>query len=109
MKRKLILPPPAETDLHTHIIYLAENAGIEMARRFNSSAKESFDRLCETPFIGVRRDFSLARVSDLRMWFVKNFDDYMIFYLVSDDAIRIVRVLHSSQDIDTILSTETVN
>lgn len=109
MKRELILLPRAETDINTLFIYLAENADIEIALRFNRSTKESFDRLCETPLIGASRNFLDHELQNLRMWFVKDFDNYLIFYRVLDKSIQIVRVLHSSQDTENIILTETEN
>jgi toxin ParE1/3/4 len=106
MKRELILLPRAETDLNIHFIYFGENAGVEIALRFNNSTKESFYRLCETPLIGVSRDFLNQELPNLRMWFVKGFEDYLIFYRVLDESVQIVRVLHSSQDTENIISVE---
>jgi plasmid stabilization system protein ParE len=37
---------------------------------------------------------------------MKGFEKYLIFYLVLDDVVDVVRVLHSSQDIQAILSDE---
>lgn len=106
MKRRLILPHSAETDLDNHFIYLTENASLDIAIRFDDSTEASFSRLLDTPFVGARRD---EHIHDLRMWFVKDFEDYLIFYRVTDKAIEVVRVLHSSQDVENILSTDTVS
>lgn len=40
------------------------------------------------------------------MWFVKNFENYLIFYRPFGNYIEVVRILHSSQDRDAILSEE---
>lgn len=106
MKRRLILPHSAESDLDSHFIYLAENASLEIAIRFDDSTEASLSRLLDTPFIGARRD---EHTHDLRMWFVKDFEDYLIFYRVTDEAIEVVRVLHSSQDVKNILASDAIS
>lgn len=37
MKRKILLLPLAEEDINQYIVYLAENAGPDIAVRFNES------------------------------------------------------------------------
>lgn len=44
--------------------------------------------------------------SGLRSWHVRGFKEIRIFYLVSGDELRIVRVLHGKRDIERILSEE---
>lgn len=104
MKCDLFLLPQAEVDLDSHCLYLAENADVETALRFYDAAFSSFERLCGTPLVGVRREYFNPTLSGLRMWFVKDFENYLIFYQILDDVIQIVRVLHSSQDSEKIVS-----
>ncbi len=42
----------------------------------------------------------------LRKWPVKGFRRYLIFYFNKDDAIEVVRILHVTQDISSILEDE---
>lgn len=39
----------------------------------------------------------------MRFWLVKGFEEYMIFYRVFDNYIEVIRILHSAQDIDSLL------
>lgn len=52
------------------------------------------------PGMGSLRKYKNPELSGLRMWPVKGFDNYLIFYLTKDKSIYIVRVLHGKQDID---------
>lgn len=36
----------------------------------------------------------------LRIWPVKRFEAYLLFYLADDDSVELVRLLHGSRDID---------
>lgn len=58
------------------------------------------------PLIGVDRGFINPKLFGLRMWFVKGFENYLIFYRPFGNYIEIVRVLHPSQDRDAILAVE---
>ncbi len=105
----MFLTPRSEDDLNTHCLYLAENADIETALRFDEAAFSAFERLSEMPFIGSEREYLNPSLNDLRLWFVNEFDHYLIFYRVIDDAIQIVRILHSSQDIENVISNEKIS
>jgi toxin ParE1/3/4 len=43
----------ARRDLVEHFVYLAENAGVDVAERFLSSAEASFADLARQPMIGA--------------------------------------------------------
>jgi toxin ParE1/3/4 len=109
MMRRYYLLPGAEDDLYEHSFYLVENAGPEVAARFSNSFFASVKRLTESPLIGVERNYSLTDLKDIRLWFVRDFEDYLIFYRVTDTAIEVVRVLHSSQDVENIISSDSVS
>src|ERR1700755_362616 len=109
MRRKILFLSHAEEDIYTYAEYLAQNAGPEISKRFGGSIFESLDILSEGPYLGVIRDYSNSKLDGLRMWPVKNFSDQLIFYLMSDYEIIVVRVLHSSQDIENILSNNTIS
>ena len=39
-----------------------------------------------------------SELAGLRKWRVKDFDNYMIFYMPRPDGVSIVRVLHAASD-----------
>jgi len=43
---------------------------------------------------------------DVRIWLVKGFEKYLVFYRPTDDVVEILQVLHAARDIDSILSGE---
>lgn len=104
MKREVLLSPRAEADVDAHAGFIAENIGVERALHFDDMVFESLERLREMPFIGSERTYSNPLLAGLRLWFVKDFEKYLIFYRVIDDAVQIVRILHSSQDTENIIS-----
>lgn len=58
------------------------------------------------PHIGPARAFENPELKDVRLWLVRGFDKYLIFYRATAEVVEILRVLHSARDIDNILSDE---
>ena len=108
MKLALFLLPRAEADIDAHCAFFAKQ-NVEKALRFDQAVFDSFERLCEMPLVGSERKFSNPKLWGIRLWFVKEFEKYLIFYRVFDNYIEIVRVLHSAQDIDSIMEEESIN
>ncbi len=54
-------------------------------------------------------NFTTANFGESVCGRVKGFEKYLIFYRVFDNYIEIVRVLHSAQDIDSIMDDENIN
>ncbi len=108
MKLDLFLLPQAEKDIDSHCDFFAQKS-VEKALKFDQAVFESFERLCEMPNIGSVRNYQNTKLLNVRLWFVKDFEKYLIFYQVFGNYIEIIRVLHSAQDIDSILEEETIN
>src|SRR5437868_13611697 len=85
-------------DLVEHYVYLAENAGHEVADRLLAKAEESFTGLTEHPEMGAPLAVRHSSLRGLRKWRVKDFEKFLIFYLPRADGVSIVRVLHAAQD-----------
>ena len=92
-------------DLTDHAFYIAED-NLEASERFLDAFAVTIDRLAQMPNIGVAHHSENAALFGVRRWPIKGFEKYMIFYLVLEGAIDIVRVLHVSQDLERILQEE---
>lgn len=108
MKLALFLLPRAEADIDSHCEFLAQKS-VEKALIFDQAVFETFDRLCEMPLVGTEREFINPKLFGTRIWFVKGFEKYLIFYRVFGNYIEIIRVLHSAQNTDLILEEESIN
>ena len=73
--------------------------------RFKISFTKTIETLVTFPNMGSPRDFPNVPTRELRVWPVKDFKMYLIYYhsLASDDGIEILRVLHHSRDVQTLL------
>jgi len=101
MNYYLSVSPRAKVDVEENFAFIAKE-NVDAALRFYDAAFASFDQLADTPFIGTVKHFANSVLS-LRRWFVQGFNHYLIFYRVSTSTVEIVRVLHSSRDIEKAL------
>ncbi len=96
----------AKLDLVDHFVYLAETAGQDVADCFLSNAEKSFADLAKMPRMGSPLGLKNPKLSNLRKWRVKAFDNHLVFYEPMPDGVSIVRVLHASSDWWRLLGME---
>ncbi len=77
--------------------YLAD-ADEDVAQNFLNACNESFLFLAENKLIESVRNFKSIKLFEVRMWRVKGFEKYLIFYIPTENGIKILHVLHSATD-----------
>ena len=102
---KIFSRDQALADLAEHAFYLAQDDSA-IAGRFLGAFEDATERLSRMPFIGAIFPIQNPALFGLRRWSIKGFEKFLILYLVFEDAIDIVRVLHTSRDIERILSED---
>ena len=95
---KVYRQPGVVRELTGYFVYLAKEAGVEVAERFLNNTEASFISLADQPMIGALVPVRDERLQGLRKWRVKQFENYLIFYLPRADGVQIVSVLHASRD-----------
>jgi len=88
---RVTVRPAAQRDLIRHFAYIGENSSLAAARRFLAAARLTFDELAQTPGMGVFR--KLGKFPNLRMWRVREFEKYLIFYqpvFVASENVRLL-------------------
>ena len=93
--------PAARRDLIGHFAFLGEHGGLGTARRFLTKARASFLELAEAPYLGAGRPS--GKFPTLRMWRVRHFEKYLVFYQPTTDGVRIERVIHTARDYTRII------
>ena len=78
--------------------YLKEAGGRAVARRFAASFAAQIERIGEYPAAGSPRFAGLLGIPNLRSMPIESFP-FTVFYIVSDQEVTIMRVLHNSRDI----------
>ncbi len=103
MNYELRKKPQAERDIEECFVYIGED-NLDIAVHFLVAVEDSIEQIGRNPLIGSARKFENARIENLRIWTVKNFTDYHIFYTVKENAIEIVRVIHGARDLPNIFN-----
>jgi antitoxin ParD1/3/4/toxin ParE1/3/4 len=88
----------ARIDLADITIYLAEQAGVDVARKVIATLKSACAFLNQTPGAGHNREDLTDK--PVKFWQVYS---YLIVYDPSPRPIRILRVLHASRDVARLL------
>jgi toxin ParE1/3/4 len=103
---KLFIQEAAEQDVLRQVAWYADKGLPDIARRFHAAAMNTIDTLLAMPEAGPPKATSNPRLVGLRMWGVKGFDEFWVYYLVRTELLTVVRVLHSKRDIGTILERQ---
>ena len=106
MGRKVVRRTQYRRDLVRQLRYLAENADVETAIRFDSAVENAESLLAETPYLGAARRFRDRNLENVRMWPISEFDEYLLFYQPIKNGIRLIRLLHAKEDYRRILGAE---
>ena len=77
-----------------------------IAVRFQDAVRRTVESLREHPFVGPRYASSSPQLQNLRSWPVAGFEDIRVYYLLADDAIRVIRILHGKRDVKRILERD---
>ena len=86
--------------------YLLEQAAPDAAQRFLDAVDRASARIQEMPGVGGPKDLPNSRLRGLRSWPVPGFEAVRIYYLETEDTIRVVRVLHGRRDVGRLLENE---
>ena len=103
MTHSILKRPQAERDIEECFVFIAED-NVDIATQFLVAVEESLKRLSQFPNIGTARNYQNKLFQNIRMWQVKGYSKYFIFYEVFEDRIEVVRVLHSSRDLEDVFS-----
>jgi toxin ParE1/3/4 len=91
--------PQALRDIEKCFVFIAED-DLEVGLRFLLAVEKTLNELAQLPQIGRTQEFENPSLRGIRMWFVKGFERYLIFYFVTETWIDIIRLIHSARDIE---------
>lgn len=107
---KSFISDAARDDILRQYRYLlTERESPLAAERFLTSIQKASGQICKSPSIGSPRFCIHPKLTGLRSWVVQDFPSIRIYYLLSGDAIRIIRVLHGKRDVGRVLENEPDN
>jgi toxin ParE1/3/4 len=103
MSYEIFKRPQAERDIEECFVFIAED-NLNIGVYFLVAVEDSLEQLAKFPLIGKQRDFANPRFQNVRMWRVKDYEQYLIFYSVTETTIEVIRVVRSSRDIEDLFS-----
>lgn len=103
MAARAIRRPAARRDFINHYVYLAEHAGLDVARRFRVAVEDTYKDLARMPGMGSPRTLRDGRYAGIRIWPVRDFGNYWIAYFPRRDGVAIERLFHAKQDFARVL------
>ena len=95
--------PAARRDFIIHYVYLAENAGLETAARFRRSVESTYAELANMPRVGAPGKVRQGKHAGVRIWRVRDFEEYLIAYHPHRAGVAIERLVHAKQDYRSVL------
>jgi toxin ParE1/3/4 len=105
MARRIFISPKASQDIDEHFTYISQT-NLDAALGFFDAVRQTIARLASMPGLGSPYLVNNQSLLGLRKWAVKGFDNYLIFYLHQEEFLEVVRILHATRDLPTILERE---
>ncbi|MBT6120152.1 type II toxin-antitoxin system RelE/ParE family toxin [bacterium] len=105
IKFPVLFSPISERDIEDHYVWIAsENK--KSADKLLTSIQNIIGKLSSMPEIGTLFPISQNLSQKIRYLPISGFKHHLIFYAVTKDHIRVLRLLHSSRDLNDITKWE---
>ena len=91
-----------DDDIYGLAVYLLGQSE-DAARRFVDAVQKTLQELAQMPGMGSIKNFRDPGLFDVRSWRVQGFRNYLIYYLIVDDGIDVLAVMHVARDVETEL------
>ena len=107
MTFSLRIRPAADHDIDAAAAYIAQDS-VEQAFRVYDSIDETFRLIREAPQAWpIYELIDHPRLAGVRRRPVVGFQNYLVFYLLSEGIVDVLRVLHGARDIPAVLGETT--
>jgi toxin ParE1/3/4 len=104
---KITYREAAGDDLTRQFRYYLVTLGLpEIAVRFKECARKTAKAIAEHPRAGPPYRLRNSELENLRSWPVSEFEEMRFYYLVEEDVVRIIRILHVKRNVRKILESE---
>jgi toxin ParE1/3/4 len=94
--------PDARRDIVAIADYLTQRS-VSAALRFLDALDETCKILADQPELGGLCELESPDLGAVRLWQVKGFRNYLLFYRAEDYGIDVLRVLHAARDWEAVL------
>uniref|UniRef100_A0A2A4Z6S0 Plasmid stabilization protein n=1 Tax=OCS116 cluster bacterium TaxID=2030921 RepID=A0A2A4Z6S0_9PROT len=91
--------PQAVIDLDNHAAFIAQD-NLDAGLRLYDMAAITYEMICDMPNIGAIHETSKPNLLGMRLFAIKEYSRYLVYYKSINGFINIVRVLHVRTDRD---------
>jgi toxin ParE1/3/4 len=102
----VIRPAAREDILRQYRYYLIEQDTEAAAERFLNATMAAIQVVIQRPAVGSPKRLENESLQGLRSFPVKGFPAIRVYYLVYEQTIQVVRVLHGKRDLGRLLKDE---
>ena len=106
MSARYLVRPKADQDLDDLAYYLGTEASNEVGHRFLVAAHETFSLLAAQPHMGWLCRLEHPAIASMRVFRVTGFGKILVLYLPRPDGVEILRVVHGSRELQTMVRRE---
>lgn len=97
----------ARDDLIRQFRYYHVQLGLpEIAVRFKDAVRETARTISRQPQIAQRYPLRNQNLRNLRSWPVSGFEVFRLYFLVDNETMRVIRILHGKRNVRAILERE---
>jgi plasmid stabilization system protein ParE len=86
--------------------YLVDQDAPEVANRFLEAVQETVEELIRMPNMGAPKYLGNETLRELRSWPVQGFEDIRVYYLIEEEVLRVIRVLHGKRNLRRIFNRD---
>jgi toxin ParE1/3/4 len=89
--------------------YLVTKNVPQVALRFLEAVRHTIEELRNHPQVGARYRTANPQLQNLRSWPISAFEAIRVYYVLDEDVLRVVRILHGKRDVKHIIAGETIS
>jgi plasmid stabilization system protein ParE len=102
-RAKLRLTEVAVSDIQEQADWYEQRSDHALARRWENEVTAALIRIERHPRSGAKCSFSAYELQEIRRMSVTGFPRHLIFYRAKKEEIRILRILHGTRDLESLL------
>jgi len=95
--------PQVRRDLIELADFIAQDS-LDAAERFLKAAEAAFHLLASMPEMGALCWFQSPQTAGVRVWSIRGFENYLVFYRPVEAGIDVIRVIHGARDIPAMFA-----
>lgn len=102
-KPRLVLSDAAVADILEQADWYIGQSGAALAKRWEKAVTTTVLRILDNPAAGTRCNFRAMELRDMRRATVPGFPKHLIFYMLQNAEVFILRVVHGARDLENLL------